>query len=346
MDTPCQQQTDQLPTAGKKTDQEKLTCLKYSEKEAKIFQIQTLAELDGLEDIVGITWLHCQLPNPQTVADIGKRFGVHSLVQEDILHPRQRPKIEEYEDYIFLLFKRLSLLSENSIRYEQISLLVFKKMVISFHDSSDPDPQIERLVKRLLDCKSRLRSQGTDFLAHAILDGEVDQYYVVTEKLEERLEEAEGNLFNEVDTKTFTLMQLLKREIIYIRRSISPLREILIHIEREESPFFSRSVLPFFRDVLDHVTWAVEALDSYRDLINGMLDISLTQVSNRTNDIMKVLTIFTTIFTPLTFLVGVYGMNFDYMPELHWKWAYPALWVFFLLITAGLFAFFKRRNWL
>ena len=172
----------------------------------------------------------------------------------------------------------------------------------------------------------------------------VDQYFTLSDTLEEVIEAIEVKLLAKPRTQTFTTIQRLKRELVFIRKAITPLREVLAALQRSESPLIQTKTLPYFRDVFDHAIRVIDTIDSFRDLINGMLDIYLTSISNRMNEIMKVLTVFATIFIPLTFVVGIYGMNFDYMPELHWQWSYPILWMLFFLIPAVLLLGSRKRS--
>lgn len=335
------------PASGDVTDPEHgHLCLCYSPQRAREYQVSSFEEFLQRKTTEGITWLHCEQPDTALVAAICQLFGVHTLVEEDIVSAHKRPKIEEHDDHLFIIVKRLILRELKKVQDVQLSLLVFQDCLISFDQQSGPDAMVERLRLRILQGKGRLRHMGTDYLAYAIMDGVVDHYFTVTDSLEKTMEKAEAKLGAEADAQTFALIQRLKRQLISIRKNVSPLREVLVAIERSEHELITDAVQPFFRSVQEHLIWVVETVDSYRDLINGMLDIHLTNVSNRTNDIMKVLTIFTSIFTPLTFIVGIYGMNFDFMPELHWKWAYPLLWLVFLLVPACLIGYFKKRHWI
>lgn len=326
-------------------------CLCYSQHQASEYQINSFAEFlqhKEAADNAGpaITWLHCEQPDAALVAAICEHFSVHALVQEDIVSAHKRPKFEEHEEYLFIIVKRLVLRENKKVQDVQLSMLVFQDCLISFDQQNGPDELIERLRLRILQGKGRLRQLATDYLAYALMDGVVDHYFIIADAMEKTMEKAEAKLGSEADTQTFATIQRLKRQLVSIRKSVSPLREVLVAIERSEHDLVSDATLPFFRNVQEHIVWVVETVDSYRDLINGMLDIHLTNVSNRTNEIMKVLTIFTSIFTPLTFIVGIYGMNFDFMPELHWKWAYPLLWLVFFLVPACLIYYFKKRHWI
>ncbi len=338
-------------TAEVKENQPGHLCLCYSQEKASEYRVTTFADFLQHQEAEeeggrGITWLHCEQPDSALVAAICRHFSVHALVEEDIVSAHKRPKFEEHDGHLFIIVKRLLLRENKKVQDVQLSMLVFQNCLISFDQQSGPDEMVERLRLRILQGKGRLRQMGTDYLAYALMDGVVDHYFVVTDVMEKTMEKAEAKLGSEADAQTFAVIQRLKRQLISIRKSVSPLREVLIAIERSEHDLVNDATLPFFRSVQEHIIWVVESVDSYRDLINGLLDIHLTNVSNRTNEIMKVLTIFTSIFTPLTFIVGIYGMNFDFMPELHWKWAYPLLWLVFLLVPGCLIYYFKKRRWI
>ena len=290
-------------------------------------------------------WVQCEgMDIVALVEAIGTELQVHPLVLEDILNTHQRPKFEEFDDHLFFVVKTLRSTSTLRVEHEQISMLVFADMVFTFREGSDD--LFHSIKLRLENPKSRLRFLGSDYLAYAILDLVVDHYFTLADILEETIESIEMELLNNPQNQLFTTIQRLKRELVFIRKAITPLREVLLAVQRSESPLLNQRTLLFFRDVFDHTLRVIDTMDSYRDLINSMLDIYLSSVSNRMNEVMKVLTVFATIFIPLTFLVGVYGMNFDYMPELHWKWSYPLLWVLFFLVPAGLLTLFKRKGWL
>jgi magnesium transporter len=290
-------------------------------------------------------WVHCEgLDIAPLLAELGNTLQVHPLVLEDILNTHQRPKFEEEDNYLFVVAKNLVADSALKVRHEQISMLLFERLLFTFRERQDP--LFDGIRQRLANRHGRLRALGTDYLMYVILDTVVDRYFSLTDVLEEAIEAVELRLLAKPRTQTFATIQELKREMVFIRKSVAPLREVLTSLQRSENPLLQAKTLPFFRDVFDHVIRVIETVDTFRDLLSGMLDIHLTNVSNRMNEVMKVLTIFATIFIPLTFIVGIYGMNFDYMPELRWKWSYPLLWLVFFLLPAGLLAYFKRKKWL
>lgn len=323
----------------------RITAISFSAEHLEEGTIATLDDLQRSLRAGAITWVHCEgLHTEGLLEAFGREYGVHPLVLEDILNTHQRPKFEEYDNHLFIVLKTLSGSKDLVIQHEQISLLMFENLLFTFRERQDG--LFDHLKQRLMNARGRIRSLGTDYLVYAIMDTVVDHYFTLSDTLEEVIESIEVKLLTKARAQTLHTLQRLKREMVFIRKAITPLREVLGTLQRCENPLVSAKTEPYFRDVFDHVLRVVDTLDSHRDLINGMLEIYLTSLSNRMNEIMKVLTVFATIFIPLTFVVGIYGMNFDFMPELRWKWSYPILWGFFFLIPAVLLYIFKKKNWL
>lgn len=307
---------------------------------------KSLDEILPYRETETVTWVHIEgLHDTGLIESLGRHFDIHPLVLEDILNTHQRPKFEEFEDYLFIVLKGLSLETGGfTVHYEQISILVMKKFVFTFKEKQDE--LFYPVRRRLADGKGRSRSRGADYLAYVILDTIVDHYFSVQDSLDEVVESVEDKLLSCPTAQTLADIQRLKRELIFIRKSVSPVRELLTAIERSASPLIQEQTQVYLRDVYDHAIRVTEAVDSHRDLITGMLDIYLSSISNKLNEVMKVLTVFASIFIPLTFIAGIYGMNFEYMPELKWKWAYPALWSVFVIIPVVLLIYFKKKKWL
>ncbi len=293
-----------------------------------------------------LTWVTIEgLSDTRLIEQIGQHFHIHPLVLEDILNTHQRPKFEEYDDYLYIVAKCLMHEgNEFSINYEQVSLLVLKNIVFTFKERKDT--LLAPVHQQIKSSKGRFRALGSDFLTYAILDAIVDQSFFLIDALDDSVTKLEDELYAHANQRTLNKIQRLKREIISIRRSISPMREMLAAMLRSESELISEHTHIYLRDVSDHSIRVLESIESYRDILSGLLDIYLSSISNKMNEVMKVLTIFASIFIPLTFLAGIYGMNFEYMPELHWKWAYPTLWGAFILIPSVLLYYFKKRKWL
>jgi magnesium transporter len=326
----------------------KIFIVDYNLQEFSERHAYSLDDVLPYRDKDSITWINVEgLKDVGLIESIGRGLGIHGLVLEDILNTHQRPKFEEYDDHLYLVLKA-TLVSDNgrgfTIKYEQISILIMERMVLTFKEQSDQ--LFSPVIRRLEDSKGFFRSQGADYLAYALLDAVIDEYFKVQDALDEIVEKLEDELLADPKTATLATIQRLKREMILVRRSLSPVRELIGDMLRSESPLVHEKTRIYLRDVYDHALRVIEAMDAYRDLITGMLDIYLSSISNRMNEVMKLLTVFATIFIPLTFVAGVYGMNFEYMPELKWKWSYPLLWVFFIAISVGLLVYFKRKKWL
>lgn len=310
-------------------------------------QIITVEQLEAYRKTDSLTWVMIEgLSDVNMIQTIGDAFGIHQLVLEDILNTHQRAKFEEYDNHLYIVLKCLQpQSSEFDVSYEQISLLVLDNFVFTFKEKQDE--LFSPLQQRLRNPGSRLRSLGSDYLTYAILDIIVDQNFVLIDSLDDVISELEDQLLQaELNNETLNTIQKLKREVISIRRHISPLREMIAGMLRSESPLINEKTHIYLRDVYDHSIRVIESIESYREILTGLLDIYISNVSNKMNEVMKVLTVFASIFIPLTFLAGIYGMNFEYMPELKWKWAYPVLWIAFILIPLVLLVYFKRRKWL
>lgn len=323
-----------------------ISVLHYNETTLKKHPINSIEELLPYKASDAITWVIIDgLKDISIIEAIGHYFEIHPLVLEDILNTHQRPKFEEFDDYLYIVIKAISLQSNKiNIEYEQISLLVLDNFVFTFMEK--PDNLFDPILHRLDNDKSQIRKLGADYLAYIIMDTVVDEYFVLQDAFDELIESVEDKLLSDPSAETLASIQKIKRELIFLRRSISPLRELLATIHRSESSLLNEKTKRYFGDVYDHAIRIIEAIESHRDLIGGMLDIYLSSLSNKMNETMKVLTVFASIFIPLTFVAGVYGMNFEYMPELKWRWSYPLLWVFFISVSAFLLRFFRKNKWL
>ncbi len=269
-------------------------------------------------------------------------FGIHPLVVEDIFDTQQRPKAEDYGDYIYVALKMPSE-TEGAIEYEHLSLVLGNGYVISFQESAGDgfDPLRERIRKG----GGRSRKSGSDYLAYAIIDSVVDSYFSVLEGLGERMEGIEGSLISDPASKTLGRLMASKKEMILLRRAVWPMRDAVSYIERTETPLVKKETRTYLRDVYDHTIEVMDNVEMLRDISSGMLDVYLSSVSNRLNEVMKVLTVIATIFIPLTFIVGVYGMNFKDMPELSLPWGYPAVLLGMFAIALGMLYYFRKRKW-
>ncbi|MGZ3569203.1 MAG: magnesium/cobalt transporter CorA, partial [Thermodesulfobacteriota bacterium] len=257
----------------------------------------------------------------------------------------QRPKMEDYGDYLYIVLRMLSYNDKSTqIETEQVSLILGPNFLFSFQENQGDvfDPVRERIRTG----KGRIRKMGADYLAYALLDLIVDNYFVIMEKLGETIEFLEEKLVTQPVPETLQTIHQLKRELIFLRKAVWPLREVIGGLQRGELTLIKETSRVYLRDVYDHTIQVIDTIETFRDMISGMLDIYLSSVSNRLNSVMKVLTIIATIFMPLTFLAGIYGMNFKYFPELDWRWSYPVFWLVSVLISVSMLLYFKKKNWL
>lgn len=331
---------------AEKTDQTAIDIISYNTAVSNAHTSGNADEILGMTDRSSINWINVSgLAHTGTISTICAHFGLHPLTTEDILNTGQRPKIEDHGDYIFATLKMLYPdESDSMILYEQVSLVLGENYVITFQEGGRDvfDP----IRERIRTSRGRIRSLGSDYLAYSLLDAIVDQYYVVLEKMGEHLEETEEQLVSDPTSDTLRSINSLKTEMLFLRRSVWPLRDVIAFLERGDSRFLNEATSLYFKDVYDHTIQVIDTVELYRDIISGMIDIYLSSLSNRMNEVMKVLTTFATIFIPLTFIVGIYGMNFEYMPELKWMWGYPVLWVFMVSVVASMVFYFRKRRWL
>lgn len=310
-------------------------------------KLESIEEIIQYKDSDTVTWVTIEgLANVGIVERIGEIFGVHQLVLEDILNTNQRPKFEEYDDHLYIVLKCLLPSGEDfTVLSEQVSLLVLKNFVIMFKEKKDDI--FHPIQQRIKSSTGKFVSLGSDYLAYAILDFIVDQNFVLLDLLDDSITSLEDSLLEGEPTQDMLYkIQRLKREMIGIRRYVSPVRELVSDMTHSESDLIDESTHLFLRDVSDHSIRVVESIESYRDILTGLLDIYVSSVNNKMNEIMKVLTVFTSIFIPLTFISGIYGMNFEHMPELKSEWAYPVVWGLFITIPMILLVYFKRKKWL
>jgi magnesium transporter len=330
----------------RKTEKVKINIIDYDEVQFQEKEAETVEECFPFKDKPTVTWINIDgIHQVEIIEKIGTHFGIHSLILEDIMNTGQRPKMEDFEDYIFVVVKMIYYdEKDNEIKAEQVSLLLGSNFVISFQEKEGDvfDPIRERTRK----AKGRIRKMKADYLAYALVDTIVDRYFMVLEKLGEKIEGMEEELVTNPTPETLQTIHTLKRELIFLRKSVWPLREVISVLERGESSLIDESTGIYLRDVYDHTIQVIDTIETFRDMVSGMLDIYLSSISNRMNEVMKVLTIMATIFIPLTFIAGVYGMNFKYIPELEWHWGYPV--ILFVMVAIGILMviYFRRKKWL
>jgi len=335
-----------LYVGDRKTEKTTITLIDYDEEKFFEKKIDKIEECFDFKDKSSVSWINIDgIYDTNVIEKIGKKFDLHPLILEDILNTDQRPKIEDFENYIFIVFKMLQYDEKaNMIAAEQVSLILGEKFVISFQEQ--PGDVFESLRDRIRNGKGRIRRMNSGYLAYCLIDAIVDNYFLILEKIGEKIEEIENKFASDPNSNTLTLIHKLKREMIFLRKSVWPLREVISNIQRSESKIIQDVNKIYLKDIYDHTIQVIDTVESFRDMISGLLEIYLSTVSNKMNEIMKVLTVFAALFIPLTFIVGIYGMNFEYMPELYWKWSYPVLWFVIITIISVMLYYFKRKNWL
>ena len=293
-----------------------------------------------------ITWININgLNNTAEIETLGEHYNLHPLILEDIVDTAQRPKIDEYPNYLFVVFKMMYHNAAGEFVNEHMSLVLGEDYVLTFQEA-DGDV-FDSLRSRIANAKGRVRNNGSDYLMFAILDAVVDNYFTVMETISDKVEALEDQLFSNAQDSDITQdIQDLKREILKIRRATLPLREVVNRIEKIDSILIEEKTATFLRDLYDHIVQVNESVDIYREMIWGLMDMYMTTISNKMNEVMKVLTIMASIFIPLTFMAGIYGMNFEYIPELQMKYGYFYLWGAMITVFVGLVWYFKRKKWL
>jgi magnesium transporter len=328
-------------------DDTKISVFNYNIDGIEEPPFESLEQLLDYKNNDRVTWVVVEgLSNADFIGKIGDIFDIHPLVIEDILTTHQRPKFEEYDHYVYMVLKSLSSDSKQfTVQDEQISILLLDHFVFTFKEKSDD--LFVPVIQRIKTSKGYFRSMGADYLTYAILDVIVDNLFILIDALDETTLTLEDSLMTDEPTRvTLVLIQRLKRELIQIRRFVSPLRELMAGMLRSDSELIQEKTHIYLRDVSDHAIRIIESIESYQNILAGLLDIYISSISNKMNEVMKVLTVFASIFIPLTFIAGVYGMNFTDIPELHWKWGYPAIWGVFITITVALLIYFKKKKWL
>ena len=329
-----------------KREKVKISLINYDKEQILEKKLRSIEEAFAYEDTLPVTWINIDgIHQIDIIEKIGKHFKIHPLVLEDIVHTGQRPKTEDYEDYIFIVLKMISFDDQkNHILSEQVSLILGRHYIISFQEQEGDVFQYVR--ERIRKTRGRIRDSYCDYLIYALIDAVVDHYFIILEKMGEKIEFLEEELLENPKPHTLENIHHLKREMILFRKQVWPLREVLNSLLKDETELIHEATKLFLRDVYDHTVQVMDTIESFRDVLSGLLDLYLSTISNRMNEVMKVLTIIATIFIPLTFIAGIYGMNFKFMPELEWKYSYPILWVILIIIFLFMFIRFKKKKWL
>jgi len=330
----------------KKQDRTHVTVMDYAVDRLVEVQPQDIETVFPLKDEPTTTWINVDgVHDMALIEKLGRHFMIHPLTLEDTVNTTHRPKLEEFDTYLYVVLKMLDYdAGREKIRSEQVSLVIGPNFLISFQEQEGG--VFNAVRERIRKGRGRIRQGGSDYLAYALIDCIVDHYFLVLEQLGERIESLESQLYENSGPDLLHDIFRLKQEMIYLRKQVWPLREPLSHILKIDSPLIKDASRVFFADVYDHLVQGMDVIESLRDVLSGLQDLHISITGHRMNEIMKVLTIIATIFIPITFVAGIYGMNFEVMPELKWRWGYFAVWGLFGAVTAGMLLYFKRRRWI
>ena len=334
-----------VPVGEKKIEKTRISLFQYNKDQFEEKEITT-EDLPKYKDSSDVVWININgLAEVEVLEKVEQTFDIHTLVLEDIMNTDQRPKVEEHDQYLFIVLKMISCCKESfDIETEQVSFILKKGVVLSFQEKEgDVFGSIRDRIRR---GKGVVRKMGVDYLVYSLMDAVIDNYFVIMEQMGDQIESLEDNVIGNPDTETSVRIHDLRRKVILLRRSIWPLREVINSLLHSGADFVKKTTLPFIRDLYDHTIHVIETIETFRDILSGLLDIYLSSVSNKMNEIMKVLTIIATLFIPLSFIVGIYGMNFKYMPELEWRWGYPGVWVLIISVITGFLGYFKYKKWI
>lgn len=331
----------------KKLDKALVTVFTYNQQECSQRIIESAGDLMNVLPKHQMTWLNIDgLHDTELIEKTGEVFGLHTLLLEDILNTDLRPKTEIYEDKLFLTVKMLSFDDDSGrVIAEQVSFVLGRNFLITFQEGLQGDV-FERVRERLDKGKGRLRRMRTDYLLYELLDSVIDNYFIIIEKTGDKLELAEAKILASPQKSVLGEIHNLKTELMELRKLVWPMREIVSRLERDEGNFFDDQNRIYVRDIYDHIFQAIETIEMYRDMLSSLQDLYHSSLSNRMNEIMKVLTIITTIFIPLSFIAGVYGMNFHFMPELQWRWGYPLVLFLMTAVSLVMLYVFRKKQWL
>jgi magnesium transporter len=329
-----------------RTEKTKIELIEYDESEVEEYSIERPEQLKKFLETEKIKWIRVTgVHDAELITRLGELFHINHLELEDISNTTQRPRMEERTNYIFLIFKILLLNPvDKDVSIEQVSLILGENFVLSFHETESE--LFDSLHTRILSGKGRVRKMKSDYLAFALADIIIDQYFTVLEDIGDTIETIESDLILAPGSANQEAIYRMKRRLVYVARTIWPVRELINEIERSDHPFIHDESRIYFRNIYDHTVQIIETLESLRDLTSGMMDLYLSSVSLKLNEIMKVLTIFSALFIPLTFFAGVYGMNFKYLPELEWQWGYPVFWIVCIAATIFMLIYFRRKRWI
>lgn len=335
-----------IHVGARKTERTRITVIDYDAAAFLEKEVGSVEECFPFKETATVTWINVDgVHDPKIIEALGGRFDIHPLVLEDIMTTTQRPKAEDLGNAVFVVLRMIEGDGRGpTLMTDQLSLILGPNYVISFQET--PGDCLDPVRERIRGAKGRVRGLGPDYLAYTLIDAVVDNYFVVLEGLGERIDELEERLISEPRRELLHEIHGLKRAMIDLRKAVWPLREVVSGLERLESPLIRKTTDVFLRDLYDHAIQVIDTVESFREILTSMLETYLSSVSNRMNEIMKVLTIIATIFIPITFIVGVYGMNFKSIPEFGWRWGYPFVWALILGTVGGLLWFFRKNKWL
>ncbi len=331
-------------TGETKNERIKISLIEYNESEFIEEEFYDLSECISHVKPHLVKWINVEgIHKTEVIEKIGKLYNIHPLTLEDIVHVDQRPKFEDYDTYVVAIMKMINY--TDKVTAEQLSVVLMDNMVISFQEPHGGDA-FDIIRTRLRQAKGRIRKVGADYLAYALMDAVVDHYFHAIEKIGDAVERIEEEIISDNDNKSLLELYALKREMIYLRKQVWPMRDMISNVVRSETKLINPSTDIYLRDLQDHVTRIIDTVETYRDLLSGIMDIYLSTNANKMNEVMKVLTIMSSIFIPVTFIAGVYGMNFEFMPELKSPYGYTITWGVMISVMAGLIIYFKRKKWM
>jgi magnesium transporter len=327
------------------SDNKEIELVNYSKNSIEVIKTDNSETLfksinNSNENWINLTGLH----NVEHIKSIGNHYNIHHLVLEDILNTDHRPKTELHNGYMFFIAKMFSSADDQqNYQFEQVSFILGKDFLLSFQEKEGDVFDVIR--QRLNDPESKLRNSNVDYLFYRLVDTIVDGYYYTLEHLGDEIEQLEDELQDNPQKQHYKKIQELKRDLIFLRKSVNPLREAIVKITRENNGLVEQDNITYFNDVYDHCIHVIDSIETYRDLTTSLMDLYMNSMSNKMNEVMKVLTVISTIFIPITFIAGVYGMNFQYMPELTHKWGYPVALIFMALLVIIMLSYFKAKKW-
>jgi magnesium transporter len=329
----------------KQVDHPLITMIAYDESQVVTMQFNDLGECQPFMEQFQVIWIDiCGLHDTSLIERAGTVFGIENLTLEDVLHTGQRPKIEDFDRYLYLVLQMLEYGDGNAgISREQLSIVVGRNYVVTFQEK--PGDMFDYVRLRIENAGSKVRKHGADYLAYTLVDAVVDHYLSILEEVENTIDQLEAALLENYSRETFESIYTLKRELIVLRKSVWPLREAIGRVTRDDIQVIGDSVEPYYRDIYDHIILVIDTVEVFRDIVTGMQETYLASVNNRMNEVMKFLTMIATIFMPLSFIAGLYGMNFHYMPELELRWGYFAVLGVMFLIFGGMVMFYRSRKW-